>query len=363
MRNINHILLIAGILAALLLAGCDGLSRNRDRPFETDFHVGTKGVEMGFTKDNPPSTVAKGDEFLVEVWMRNSGAYDIEDGLVEIINVFPGYFSFPGARTYLFDLDGRAFGNREGEYKSQPFQVESTGMPEGVTRQTLWMTARVCYPYQTKASINVCIDPNANNPLIISSPGCKVEDVVARAGQGAPVAITVVETRLLKTGERDLQMQFLLHIENAGRGKVTARERFRNECEDRTVDASDFANIDYEVRISNLDITDNCRRPVIDANNPDELLLLCAYSLEPDRGSYTTPLIVTLDYGYVTEDIKRKIIVEDLPYGSFATCEIERCQPKSLRGDECDAYGGINEEGACLSPAMTCCNNIVAGDI
>ena len=359
----TYLLLVAALITAIVLSGCSGIlgGGSKGNGIETDVHKGTEGLIVDFAQNNPPKTLTKGSPFLIELEMRNSGATDIENGLIKLINVFPRYLSFPDAQTYEFDLAGKSIGNREGGYYTYPFEAESTGLPTGMSKETFWIKARACYPYETFASIPVCIDPNANNPLVRSNRDCEVKDVQVKGGQGAPVAITVVETRMVKVASGNAQMQFLLHIENVGKGTVTAPERALDECSTggSAVSESDFKNIDYEATISGVDITQSCRKPVIDADDPKTVLLLCSYELSPQAGALVTPLLVRLRYGYVTEDVQRAIIVEDVPYqDELATCPIDQCRLKSSNGDECDDYGGVESTMACLSPAETCCKRV-----
>jgi hypothetical protein len=105
-----------------------------------------------------------------------------------------------------------------------------------------------CYNYHTELSPDLCIDPNPNSEF---EKVCDVKDITL-SSQGAPVAITKVETRILPKND-DVEVQFIIHVENKGNGDVISRYKLKEACS-----ASKLRNEDWnEVILSEFGFSNN----------------------------------------------------------------------------------------------------------
>ncbi len=348
------------LVVVISLAGCgkDGPGNNNgNNPvnIDTNFQQGTDSLEFGFVENLPPATIRVGDTFRIMIELRNKGAHDIDNGKFLFTNAFPYYMQavMPSEYEY-FDLEGRSLRNSEGGYKQISFSAENLQLPEDQKQHTFWFVAKACYPYKTFASETVCINPDATDPF--SDSVCEVEDYKVTGGQGAPLAVTKIEHVATESTAGTFQNHFLVHIENQGKGKVVSPDKYAVECGQGFVPPEDFENIGVTVEISGTDISDNCNRPMIDEENGDLLVMFCYYEMVSDIGAYTTPMLITLDYGYVSAELIKKIVVEQ-GFGGQSACEPNNCKDKSEFGAaKCEIYGGINHQQICFEPEKICCN-------
>ena len=211
--------IIATLLAVFFIAGC--VSGGQRSPLG-EYRVGTQGLELMFTSRTPPSVVYAEDEtFPIIVEIRNRGVYPGEDDSSLHAHLF-----FTGFDSRILQgLDSQLIEFQPGEaktrYNPEGGMYIATGeahMDRGMFAQsridsyTAQIRATLCYPYKTYASVDVCIDPNPNRDSRFDAcrPG-----VTGAGSQGAPVAVTSVET----VPQRG-QARFIITVTNVGGGEL-----------------------------------------------------------------------------------------------------------------------------------------------
>ena len=293
-KNVIMIFLAIGLLA---LAGCGTGTRTSGL---TEYRSGTQGLEISFLRNSPPTSIYAEDEtFSALIEIKNRGVYPGEND-----GDLPAELHFTGFdRNIIQGLETTPITFREGEAKTRynpegGFQIATL---EGRIDQGLFSRARVdrysaeiratiCYPYRTFASLDVCIDPNPNRAS--SQDACR-PGITSGGSQGAPVAITNVETIAQRGAAR-----FVLTISNVGGGEVLLPEYLPN-CVEPSTTRSEYD----KVRIVNAELSGQVR---LDCTPHDEITLhngratvVCrADNIEDTGPAFRTLLNVEIEYGY-----------------------------------------------------------------
>lgn len=240
------------LIIALSIAACQPPAAQ-----ETNFYEGRDGITLAFGQGSPAEEVYEDTTLPVFVTLRNQGAHDVR--LEEIIfnvtgNPFyigvepvtrlgvppePDQFN-PEPPEMLDYLNAKSLHFPEGEWlttKSLVTYKKIVGLRQAPTTQVY---ARVCYPYETLLSTEICVDLNAFNQNV-QRQVCTAEDL-AFQDQGAPVAVVKVENRPMpfrasmeggRGSMEAIQHVFVIHVRNVGRGGVlqprpiTTEERVR----------------------------------------------------------------------------------------------------------------------------------------
>ena len=266
MIKFNKKLALSTILIfALIIAGCgtygNGSSSGSFSPFgsspskkipELNVFVGTQGLTSEFVKNAPPQKVFESSSFPILLRIRNIGSFSI-DGKNQL-SKYGTYLSIGRERDYIpelkieeqnrmktydsiesdnlaqFFIDGKTQTNPKGEEITVPVNAQTGKLdPQSENKQST-MTATLCYPYKTTLSTTVCIDPD----IAGVRPGKKVCDVKILSfggGQGAPVAVKIIEPQMIPEADKDIiKPQFLIFVENVGRGNPVNINNYNNAC-------------------------------------------------------------------------------------------------------------------------------------
>jgi hypothetical protein len=159
---------------------------------------------------------------------------------------------------------------------------------------------------------------------------CKVGTVAIGGGQGAPVAVTKIEQRMLSE-EGSVKPQFIIHIRNLGRGTVVRADKVDLACSGQAVSSGEqeqrerFLNTVTleDIRFSEFSYTgghfdcvpvDQQTGAVAIRLKDGEGLLKCTLKaglLSAERQAYATSLQVRLRYGYF-QTVARDVLLERL---------------------------------------------------
>lgn len=296
MRNTLIFMLI---LILLVLAGCQGRPQTKeDAAFTQEFRRGTQGLTMRFAPNLPPPRLFSGEELGAVLEIENKGTYTIGG---------------PGDRIYLsgFDpsiisgispageqmpvLEGRTHFVTQGGFDAVTFRATTRILED---RYPVRLLATACYGYETVASANVCIDPEPYSPTIRQRV-CVPQNVPVGGGQGAPVAVTLVETDASPGKTR-----FKIHVQNIGGGEVfRAGGQMLSKC-GPSGGGLGFDEIDYvelaDVIVSGMSIRGSCR-PLDQGHvrlTNGQGLVYCEFDRPRGEAAYVTPLTIILHYGY-----------------------------------------------------------------
>lgn len=324
----NTKLLIINIILILFILGCSGgiSIGSKKKSAEADVRAGFNGLTMEFLKNTPPVKVFEGDIFPVIIKVRNNGAFNLfdNDKAVLSLGVEKDYTknvkllesgrvtqavledkSIPNAAT--FNLEGRSKINSKGEEEVISYNVEAGKIDPQSEAHSSTVVATLCYPYNTILDTTVCIDTDISN----IRPGkkvCKAQDLVFNNGQGAPVAVTKIEVNILpQVDEQKVKPQFLIFIENKGRGTVIKKDVAKDFCTKGDTTHKNINVINARAFLSNeeLDCTPkekenaNEKQALVKLKDKKELARCTlkdgvSSSLDP----YLSPLRIELNYGY-----------------------------------------------------------------
>ena len=361
-RNRLAAVFIMIILIGLLsLSGCKGgiLGIGKDRKtsgpvsVDTDFHKGTDGLVIEFVENMPPSEAWEGEEFPVGIELRNKGAYNIPHLRLILTNAQMDYINIKEANWHNIDnFEGKSLRNAEGAYEVKTFEVGNIGLPEDREAWNFLFKASACYQYETLGSVDICISPGKEGYMETRDEACQVEDKTVSSGQGAPIAVTKVEERIIKVpGSYDTyELQLIITYENKGLGLLTSLDNYLKKCNNEAVSYAELADVAYTVWLSGETLTE-CREPKLDIGDINKATIFCKTIIDTRAGSYTTPLIINLSYGYVTNDVEKTIKVKSSESSFKEACDDEYCSDHG-----CIIYGSTNPYKQCTDTDKDCCN-------
>jgi len=281
------------ILAILLiLAGCSGGSS-----VGSDWKTGTDGVVLSFV-DSGISEYHADEEYSMVLEVRNRGTYpENDDDSLPVDIYFTGF-----DRDLLPDLDyaavdvigGKTPTNPEGglEYYDIDFYVRMYADDDEIEQD---IKATACYPYSTKAPIDVCVDPN---PVENEEDSCTPGVLEYSSGQGAPIAITSVTAQSLKG-----KVRYAIEFQNVGTGTVYDGGTDRSTCLNPELSAKDIVWVDgVYLGDYTMDCTPSDRVRLVNGVGR----MSCSLDgLDIDEPSYITSLGVQLSYTYKNSIVKK----------------------------------------------------------
>lgn len=328
------------IIFILFIAGC---GKQDSKSAEIDVFVGIEGLTAEFVKNAPPARVFEESKFPILLQVENKGSYSIGDDKWGVLTIgrekdYVNIISLEknnrvaagegkeGKNEASFVIDGKTQINPRGDKIIVAFNAQTGKLdPQSETRLSA-ITATFCYPYKTILSTTVCIDPDITG----SSPAkkvCNVKEMVFSNGQGAPVAVTKIEPQMIPEGNV-VRPQFLIFMENKGKGNTVDSSAYENVCRE-----SDFGSGKEGVK----NIWNVAFLKAFTSGREDENQLECSPNVEEgaDKSSgfirfrdkkdfvrcvfkkgvpknsntYTSPLKIEIDYGYV-QTIGANIIVQ-----------------------------------------------------
>ena len=340
--SLGYRMILLLILLSLLL-GCNSKGARSAQQLP-DVHSGTMGLEMGFLKNTPPKLVFEQSSFPIILRIRNLGASAIpnpenpfigdkqailslglETDYIQALSVEEGGRvvstnpSDPLSNEAQFSIEGKSLINLKGDEEVISYTVTPARIdPQSETHQSLAI-ATLCYPYQTELVSTVCIDPDPSNIRLLKK-SCKAEDLSFPSGQGAPVAIAKVEVQMLPNQQGTIRPQFLVTVENRGKGDVTKIGSYDSICRGRSGTATirDLNGVKMEAYLSGQALECYLRDEglKIDGGQKDEYVRLvgksdvvrCTYPTKAPQQilqsteTYTAPLRILLTYGYTQSE-------------------------------------------------------------
>lgn len=368
----KKIILLILLLSILMLSACSKIDFNnlkqkqyRD-PATINYFKGTKGLTLNFQNEAPPETVFEGSEFDVQAIIHNEGAYDVinkEKAQVEIVTDSANTIQLKNQgveNSYLknlksVQLHGKSYFYPEGE---QDFfalnRYRARKIMNGFEKNTIRFYVTMCYPYRTYLSDEVCIDTNTNR-MDVRKQVCSSKDKTYAGGQGAPVAVTAVETNMVPKGAF-IEPQFIIHIKHEGDGIVSLyddKNKDANTCDNIGPEQVNKMELSATLGNDNLECFPN---PVFlrDGKAKIECRLKGSQVLAT-AANYYTNLNVELRYLY-TQTFDKKINVRRTDSTTFSTegdFKYGKCAPWDIWDDKTET---------CISKCEYCANLPNSGD-
>lgn len=282
------------MIVLILISGCGKLLPKQKQ--QASAVGGTTALEFKFL--NLPKQIVSGQTFNIMVDMENKGKADIEEGVLILSGYDDKYISLESSKKENIKLLGVSQYNVMGEKTIETFKITKTDIPLKEYRANF--VAVACYKYKTEASVNACINPNLVTGGTVSvQEGCNEMDYKL-GSQGAPVAVTKIETYY---GSDFSFVQFRIFLEDKGKGRVRAEEAYSRECIGPALVPEDLGKIKIEAFLGGQSIecfrdgfqrtTDNFR---LQAGKSE---IECRASIDKNQPAYTSPLSIRLSYGYV----------------------------------------------------------------
>jgi len=315
-------------LFLIVLSSCTFFQQKEKVTTEAEIRRGVEGLSIQFSTGTPPSTVFESDPtkeeegiFQTSITLHNKGAYDINSGILalsyeEAYLKTVGSWNVYGEPTsqmedvVYFKLGGRSLNNPAGESIVLSKNFKTKKLEEKSESHTTTIYATACYDYETKVAVPICIDPNPYDTT--TRKACTVSDITLN-DQGAPVAVTKVETRMLPKGQNRVTPEVKIYIQNKGNGEVVNKERLSEACTQRVSIPREIWNV---VSVADLNIAEGegfrCS-PLPFKLKEKQDYVLCIYNGEIDADSaFTTLLNIRLEYGY-TQTIAASTTIEKNP--------------------------------------------------
>ncbi|MFH1325020.1 MAG: hypothetical protein ABIH64_07265 [Nanoarchaeota archaeon] len=326
------------ILTLLLLIGCSGTSGQYTSSLTSkEIYSGKDGLTMEFFETAPPKEIFESGVLPVGIRLYNKGAYNIENGYLSLgfekdymtlnegsIKSINNKVSFRDSEHITFELKGKDIENPKGDEDIITFTANVNDLsktdPQSKYHNSL-VAVTSCYEYQTKAVPTVCIDSDVYGFKQREKP-CKVETLNLDS-QGAPVAVTKVESEMLPSKDQPniIKPRFIITVKNLGNGEAIKQERVEDACSSRPIDYKEWNNIRARVYLStqeesnklDCDIKDGARDDGIINLRLKEDSIRCTYEpgFEEKKGTFSSPLYIVLDYGY-TDTISRDVKIKKI---------------------------------------------------
>lgn len=283
---------ISLLLVLLLINGCS--KTNTDIDLNKNTYTGTEGVTVKFMTDYPPARLYIGpsDTLNIIAELENKGAYDatgilfIEGFDSRMISIFP--------KSADFNLDKK---ERDilGGYQTKEFSSNFINWQEGQSEVTQPIVLTALYDYETTASASVCLDPQISG-LYASQKACTAKTVSLSGGQGAPVAVTRVESEMASQ-----KAYFTIYIKNMGTGDV-----WREGTSDiHNIPFTELNKVYYDVSLSGVPGECKPDNPITLNKDTKEGKILCVFDITSDKAEQRSMQII-LDYTY-SQSIKKEI--------------------------------------------------------
>ncbi len=268
------------------------------------YRSGTDGIVVSFLTTD---FAFYDQQYLrLELKLENKGAYDSPEGKIVLSGYDPTIVKISSEPIEIpSDFSGKNQYSPEGsQYFVQVPEDAPVSLPLGDTYSAT-IQASSCYTYQTIATPNVCLLYNTEDTNI-----CQ-QDSISLSSQGGPVAVTSVE----QDYQQD-QTRFTVTLSHLGTGKVL------NAYDTDAYDACPFSltsdnlnHVGVKMEINGLGEPTCVPSNGYVALNQDGIgVIICTFTLHEQR-TYTTPLKITLDYGYF-DVISQDMVIYESSVGS-----------------------------------------------
>jgi hypothetical protein len=296
------------LIFLVLLIGCTG-GGIKQKQGDSDFHTGTQGIVMQLVPNAPPSKVYEGDNLVVSVELFNKGAWPETgsfQGKLEISGFDTSAISgsWDGGNNLPAKLMGKSMYNPTGGYDIMDYSASGVSVPFGADSYPADIIVHSCYRYRTHASPIMCIDPTPYE-AVSERKVCSVGNKALSGGQGAPVAVTLVEEDVSVD-----TIYFKIHFKNMGDGTVISSSSY-NKCP-FDLKYEDINKITVNIDTS-FDTGPRCT-PAGTLSDPVNLIngegfIFCSFRKPNARSAYETPLNIEAEYVYASSISKQFEII------------------------------------------------------
>lgn len=307
MKKINKKLnLIFVLLFVFLLSGCNLSMFNGNKVNEQDFRIGNEGITISFLPNAPPTEIYEENPFSIGILLKNEGAHETRNGIASF-SIEDEYVEIQNPENSIrFNLKGKSVSMPSGEQETK-FIKANTKKIEGQSQEReSVIIASLCYPYKTIVDASVCVDTDLYG-LREMQKACYVRDI-SLSTQGAPVAVTKIEPKMLPAENDDyIRPQFIISVKNVNNGDIIRKEKVDDACSSSSIGIDDLNVIKVKAELSGQRL--ECSpSPLKLKNDKDSIRCVLEEGIPKDRGTYTSPLQIELEYGYMNSISKTFLI-------------------------------------------------------
>ncbi len=286
-NNFTRLIFIFSLLLVLIVfSGC---SSRQPGPSNNQYHTGKEGITAKFSPGSPPDTFYTGTSIPIIAEVANKGSYD-----TTVTLFLSGFDTNILSMTPLspIQLSGKSRQFPEGQKVIKKITDMKATLPPGSdTFSDLQVILTACYEYETKATLQVCVDPN---PASGTEKVCDASKPISlSSGQGAPVAITSIKQ------EPTIGFTtFQIVIQNVGGGTIISPGKAGSDCLKTTY--ADENKITLEKAVLSTGTKLDCGTNEIYMQNGQGFLSCTANTNIPGASdnAYKTSLTLDLKYGY-----------------------------------------------------------------
>ncbi len=275
-----------------------------------DLRKGTNGITWKFLGDQPPSKVIENDRFVMTLELHNDGAAAAQNAVVtigapqEYIETDLESATLNRELTNLqFGLEGKSLKNPAGDISLLMIPAATKEITTS-KKQSVTLTAQLCYDYETVAETSVCVNYHPAGYFLRITP-CKPK-AVTFSSQGAPVAVTKIDVKPKFFPDNSLGSSFTITIQNKGTGKVVETGQSNALCSATGDLPKIWDKVFITAVLGGKEI--RCKKEMVRLEN-NRAEVVCEGALDPTRGPYVAPLQVYLDYGY-TQTLSQQMTIE-----------------------------------------------------
>lgn len=305
--------IIALLMLACIITSCQFLPTKKEQVNLPTIYTGQKGIALEFLANAPPSEIYENSPFDIILKVHNQGATDIRGGML-ILGVEEQNVELTTQKDLRFDLAGKSMYNPEGVYDMKQFRANAKELGPSVAKSySTTITATACYAYKTSATSIVCIDTDLLGS--VKNKPCSTTALSYGSGQGAPVAVTSVIPKMMPHEDTaKITPQFTISVANRGGGDTIAADKIYPACTGQKIGPESW-NV---VRISTIlsDQILQCQPETLTLK-PGENTAICTLpaGISKTMGTYTAPLSIELNYGYMSQKVKSMTIIKPVVAG------------------------------------------------
>ncbi|MBT4804861.1 hypothetical protein HON71_01685 [Candidatus Woesearchaeota archaeon] len=271
------------IVLFMFLLGC-GSSSGPKQGIQ-NFKQGYGSLDVRFLDNSPPEKIYQGSKFKMIVELDNQAAYDLEGGQIKIMGVDEKFFLMSSPLTNDFSvLMGKSLVSPSGEKIFVEFDATALNeLFENAERFQNPFFVKVSFDSVFEFTDTVCINPNLYE---VYDSGCKVQPKKSYSGQGAPVAVTELES-VIYPSSAGTETEFRILVKNRGSGKANLVVLEGGKLGNQELKDCHFQN----------SVKDSQGKKVLFYKKKQEDLLICKLFLR-DQVSYETTLSLDFSYNY-----------------------------------------------------------------
>lgn len=268
-----------GIIAVLFIVGC---SSGGTSVVTTNFKQGVAEVSLEQVQNSPPREVFPESLFSMIVAVHNEAAYAVSDLRLEVLGIDQTYFDLYPSVEDIGVLQGRSLTNPIGDKTFIQFDGVSGDLVDGAQQYINPYFLQLSYRSQVQFADTICLSSTLYE---FDDGGCQVQSQKSYSGQGAPLAVTKMDT-VVSPG---VGAEFRLHLQNRGRGDVETVRLGNVQLGGEPVECA-------------IQSTDNPFAAAVWDSEQREMIVICRTDSLTTTTSYTTTLTADFLYTYKLQE-------------------------------------------------------------